>query len=207
MLLPSLLTGILPNLSHPLSLGALLFLFTTLLAQTGALDPSVGWQWIDFLTRLIVVCLLTVSLANTPRRIIGVVAVVACSLGFYATKAGLASLIAGVFEGPSPFVSGGVDYFPVLRQLVSSEIDADHVLLLFGYRPNSDGSWLQVELERDARGYLKVDEKMETSCKGVFAIGDVAEAVHPSIPTALGSATKAAREIARRLQQALPTCS
>ena len=88
-----------------------------------------------------------------------------------------------------------------------SEIDADHVLLLFGYRPNSDGSWLQVELERDARGHLKVDEKMETSCKGVFAIGDVAEAVYPSIPTALGSATKAAREIARRLQQALPTCS
>jgi thioredoxin reductase len=86
------------------------------------------------------------------------------------------------------------------------EFDVDHVLLLFGYRPNSDGSWLQLELERDARGYLKVDEKMEASCKGVFAIGDVAEAMHPSIPTALGSAAKGAREIARRLQQVSLTC-
>jgi thioredoxin reductase len=84
-----------------------------------------------------------------------------------------------------------------------SEVDADHVLLLFGYRPNSDESWItDLALVRDARGYLKVDENMETSCRGVFAIGDLANAVHPSIPTALGSATRAAREIARRLQRA-----
>ncbi|MEP7304812.1 MAG: O-antigen ligase family protein [Acidobacteriota bacterium] len=95
LLFPSLLSGILPNISHPLSIGALLFLVSTLLAQIGAVDQSVGWQWIDFLTRLILVCLLTVSLVRTPRRFIGVVAVVACSLGFYGTKAGLASLIAG----------------------------------------------------------------------------------------------------------------
>jgi thioredoxin reductase len=82
-----------------------------------------------------------------------------------------------------------------------SELDADHVLLLFGYRPNSDESWMtDLALVRDGRGYLKVDENMETSCRGVFAIGDVANAVHPSIPTALGSATSAAREIARRRQ-------
>jgi thioredoxin reductase (NADPH) len=57
-------------------------------------------------------------------------------------------------------------------------------------------------LARDARGYLKVDANMETSCRGVFAVGDIANPLHPCIPTAVGNATKAAREIGRRLQQA-----
>jgi probable O-glycosylation ligase (exosortase A-associated) len=95
LLFPSLFTGILPNISHLLSVGALFFLGSALLAQIGAVSPSIGWQWIDFLARLILVCLLSVSLTKTPRRFIGVVAVVAGSLGFYGTKAGLASLIAG----------------------------------------------------------------------------------------------------------------
>jgi thioredoxin reductase len=89
-----------------------------------------------------------------------------------------------------------------LRLDDGSELDADHVLLLFGYRPNTDESWMPaLALVRDAGGYLRVDANMETSCRGIFAIGDVANPVHPSIPTALGSATKAAREIAHRLQQ------
>jgi thioredoxin reductase (NADPH) len=84
-----------------------------------------------------------------------------------------------------------------------SELNSDHVLLLFGYRPNSDENWIAaLALAMDPRGYLTAQENMETSCRGIFAIGDVANPLHPSIPTALGSATKAAREIARRLQQA-----
>jgi len=84
-----------------------------------------------------------------------------------------------------------------------SEFNADHVLLLFGYLPNSDASWMSnLPLARDARGYLKVDANMETSCRGVFAVGDIANPLHPCIPTAVGNATKAAREIGRRLQRA-----
>jgi thioredoxin reductase (NADPH) len=85
-----------------------------------------------------------------------------------------------------------------------SEFNADHVLLLFGYLPNSEASWMSdLPLARDARGYLKVDANMETSCRGVFAVGDIANPLHPCIATAVGNATKAAREIGRRLQRAV----
>jgi thioredoxin reductase len=40
---------------------------------------------------------------------------------------------------------------------------------------------------------------METSCRGVFAVGDIANPAHPNIATAIASGTVAAREIQRRL--------
>ena len=92
---PSLLTGILPNVSHPLSAGAILFFVCTLVSQMGAVAPAVGWLWIDFLGRLVVVSLLLVTLASTPRRIVAVLGVIACSLGIHAGKAGFAWLVIG----------------------------------------------------------------------------------------------------------------
>jgi thioredoxin reductase (NADPH) len=81
-----------------------------------------------------------------------------------------------------------------------SDIVADRVVLLFGYRPNTDQPWLiGLALEKDADGYLLVDGNMETSCRGVFAVGDVANPVHPCIPTAVAAGTMAAREIEKRL--------
>jgi thioredoxin reductase (NADPH) len=80
------------------------------------------------------------------------------------------------------------------------EITVDHVALLFGYRPNTSEPWLaELALEKDLRGYLVVDGNMETSCRGVFAVGDVANPGHPCIATAIGSGTMAAR----RIQQVL----
>jgi thioredoxin reductase (NADPH) len=80
------------------------------------------------------------------------------------------------------------------------ELAVDHVVLLFGYRANTDQPWLAgLALEKDAHGYLLVDRNMETSCRGVFAIGDVANPVHPCIPTAVAAGTMAAREIEKRL--------
>jgi thioredoxin reductase (NADPH) len=80
------------------------------------------------------------------------------------------------------------------------QIEADHVVLLFGYRPNSDDDWMaELALEQDRRGYLIVDANMTTSCPGVFAVGDVANPLHPCVATAVGSGTMAAREIGRRL--------
>jgi thioredoxin reductase (NADPH) len=78
--------------------------------------------------------------------------------------------------------------------------EVDHVVLLLGYQPNTDEPWLaQLALEQDADGYLIVDGNKETSCRGVFAVGDVSNPVHPCIVTALASGTMAAREIQRRL--------
>jgi thioredoxin reductase (NADPH) len=81
-----------------------------------------------------------------------------------------------------------------------SDIVVDRVVLLLGYRPNADQPWLAgLTLEKDAHGYLLVDGNMETSCRGVFAVGDVANPVHPCIPTAVAAGTMAAREIEKRL--------
>jgi thioredoxin reductase (NADPH) len=79
-------------------------------------------------------------------------------------------------------------------------IVADHVLLLFGYRPNSDEAWMkELALRRDGKGYLIVDGNMETSCRGVFAVGDISNPSHPCIATAVAAGTMAAREIGKRL--------
>ena len=80
-------------------------------------------------------------------------------------------------------------------------VEADHVLLLLGYRPNSDEDWMAaLALPQDGRGYLVVDGNMETSSPGVFAVGDVANPAHPCIAAATGTGTMAAREIGRRLR-------
>ena len=79
-------------------------------------------------------------------------------------------------------------------------IEVDHVVLLLGYRPNTDEPWLAgLALDQDAEGYLVVDGNRETSCRGIFAVGDISNPVHPCIVTALASGTMAAREIQRRL--------
>jgi thioredoxin reductase (NADPH) len=89
-----------------------------------------------------------------------------------------------------------------LRLDGGDHFEADHVLLLLGYRPNSDASFMAaLELAKDERGYIAVDGNMQTSCPGVFAVGDVASPAHPCIATAIGSGTMAAREIGRRLQR------
>jgi probable O-glycosylation ligase (exosortase A-associated) len=101
---PALLTGLWPNLSHPLSIGMLLFLISGLLAQTNALDQVTGWRWVDAQSRLTIVLLLAVNLVRTPRQVMGLIAVAACSIGFYGAKAGLAS-----------FMGGGVQFFDGLE--------------------------------------------------------------------------------------------
>ena len=80
------------------------------------------------------------------------------------------------------------------------EIAVDRVVLLFGYRPNTDQSWLaELAPETDARGYVVVDGNAETSCRGLFAVGDVANPLHPCIPTAIAAGTVAARHIQKLL--------
>jgi pyruvate/2-oxoglutarate dehydrogenase complex dihydrolipoamide dehydrogenase (E3) component len=53
-------------------------------------------------------------------------------------------------------------------------LDASHVLVATGRAPNSDQLNLAAaQVETDAQGFIKVNERLETSAPGVFALGDV----------------------------------
>jgi pyruvate/2-oxoglutarate dehydrogenase complex dihydrolipoamide dehydrogenase (E3) component len=53
------------------------------------------------------------------------------------------------------------------------QIIGSDVLLAVGRRPNTDDLGLdKAGVERDARGYIKVDDGLETNVSGIFAMGD-----------------------------------
>jgi thioredoxin reductase (NADPH) len=110
--------------------------------------------------------------------------------------AGLAVVLAGQTVAALEETGGKVR----VRLDAGGTIEVDHVLLLLGYQPNTGEPWLAgLSIKKDAEGYLVVDGNMETSCPGIFAIGDVVNPAHPNIATAIASGTAAAREIQRRL--------
>jgi putative inorganic carbon (hco3(-)) transporter len=102
LVVPSLLTGVLPNVTHPLSVGSILFLLSAAGAHFGAHNSDVSWLRLTDFARLILVSLLAVTLTSTPKRFVLLLGVIAGSFGFYSAKAGLASLMGGgvqYFEG------------------------------------------------------------------------------------------------------------
>ncbi len=73
-------------------------------------------------------------------------------------------------------------------------LDAEFALVRIGVEPNS--KLAQGKLTMDGGGYLAVDQFCATSAKGVFAAGDIANPVAPTLATAAGmgaTAAKAAR--------------
>jgi dihydrolipoamide dehydrogenase len=55
-------------------------------------------------------------------------------------------------------------------------MEADKVLVAVGRRPNTENIGLdKLGLSTDQKGFIKVNEKMETEVKGVYAIGDIVE--------------------------------
>jgi putative inorganic carbon (HCO3(-)) transporter len=124
LLVPALAAGLFPNASHPLSIGMILFLCSSIVSQMGAVRPDIGWLWIDFLFRLFLACLLLVTLTSNAKRVVGVFAVIGGSLGFHAAKAGLAFLVgggtrfadglAGAFVDNNGYALGTVMIMPLL---------------------------------------------------------------------------------------------
>ena len=53
------------------------------------------------------------------------------------------------------------------------DIVGSHVLLATGRRPNTDDLGLgQAGIDVDSRGYIRVDDRLETSVPGIWALGD-----------------------------------
>jgi putative inorganic carbon (HCO3(-)) transporter len=95
LLVPAMLSGRFPNVTHPLSIGMILFVWSASITQTVAIRPDVGWVWIDFLVRLFLASMMIVTCATDAPRVLGVLAVIGGSLGFHASKAGLAYVVGG----------------------------------------------------------------------------------------------------------------
>lgn len=54
------------------------------------------------------------------------------------------------------------------------ELRADRVLVAVGRRPNTDGLNLaSMGIDLDQRGFIKVNDRLETTARGIFAVGDV----------------------------------
>jgi thioredoxin reductase (NADPH) len=71
------------------------------------------------------------------------------------------------------------------------------VIVRAGFEPNTE--LFREKLEIDDRGYVIISSQQETSVENVFAVGDVASPLSPTISSAVGAGATAARVIASRL--------
>jgi probable O-glycosylation ligase (exosortase A-associated) len=85
----------LPDFTHPISIGIVLFFISGLLAQSNAVDQTMGWNWLDYLWKMLLVCLVMVKLTSTKERFITLVGVLSMSLGFHSAKAGVYAVTVG----------------------------------------------------------------------------------------------------------------
>jgi thioredoxin reductase (NADPH) len=73
------------------------------------------------------------------------------------------------------------------------------VIVRIGFQPNTD--LFRDQLKTDDRGYVLMNSSQETSAENVFAVGDIASPLAPTISSAVGAGATAAKVIASRLQQ------
>src|SRR2546421_11968007 len=73
------------------------------------------------------------------------------------------------------------------------------VLIRIGFEPNTD--LVRGQLDLDDRNFVIVNSRQETNVANVFAIGDVANPLAPTIAGAVGAGATAAKVIASRLQK------
>lgn len=73
-----------------------------------------------------------------------------------------------------------------------------------GWEPQADFAD-SLGLERDSRGYLRTDfATAQTSLPDVYAIGEVADRMHPCVVTSLADGVTAAKAIQRRWERPAP---
>ncbi len=87
-------------------------------------------------------------------------------------KRGIKSLVGHKVESVEATKTG-------VKVVVSAEgtqttLEAEQAMIAIGFRPNSKGLGLEeLGVKLDERGFIEIDEKMQTSVPGIYAIGDV----------------------------------
>ena len=75
----------------------------------------------------------------------------------------------------------------------------DWILVLYGWQPNI-GFIQDLSLRLDSRGFVQTDmQSAQTSVDGIYAIGELAQRMHPCVPTAMADGVVAAKAIEARL--------
>ncbi len=72
-------------------------------------------------------------------------------------------------------------------------LPVEAVLIRIGVEPNT--RFLRGKIEMDENGYIKVNQNCETNISGIFAVGDVANPLAPTVSTAVGMGATAAKVI------------
>lgn len=82
------------------------------------------------------------------------------------------------------------------------EIEVSGIFIYIGFLPNS--KFLEGIVELDNLGYIKTNEKMQTSVPGIYAVGDVRSKDVRQIDVACGEATIAAISVREYLKEIKP---
>lgn len=73
------------------------------------------------------------------------------------------------------------------------DLSAEVILVRIGVKPNT--YFLRGKLELDEKGYIKIDYLCRTNIVGVYAVGDVANPIAPTVSTAVGMGATAVKTI------------
>jgi thioredoxin reductase (NADPH) len=74
-----------------------------------------------------------------------------------------------------------------------TKLKVENLLIRIGVEPNSE--LFQKQLKTDKNGYLEANARCETDVKFVFAVGDIANPISPTVSTAVGTGATVAKTI------------
>jgi thioredoxin reductase (NADPH) len=83
-----------------------------------------------------------------------------------------------------------------LESLKSKEIfvrNIEAVLIRVGVEPNTN--FLRGKLKLDKQGYIEINQNCQTSVEGIYAVGDAANPLSPTVSSAVGMGATAAKSI------------
>jgi thioredoxin reductase (NADPH) len=100
-----------------------------------------------------------------------------------------------IFDSTVTAITGGDRVTGVSLQTAAGErtLPVDNVLIRIGVEPNS--GLLKGKVTLDDKGYVVADACGRTSARSIYAVGDVANRVSPTISTAVGMGAAAAKAI------------